>query len=151
TGLAKARGKVSVISPENGPASILVSKGNTGTSDGDQLGSFLSGLSGENFDGNTGNILGEGTSLEDGQEEIMLDQKNGGAIDNRKGERRKQIIIISTILAGLIIIAGGVLLLLVKRTGYPIAGAKKKKKKKRRRRKKKPARRRRVRKKLYRQ
>ena len=147
---AKSKGKVSVISPENGPASILISKGNNGTSEGDQPGSFLSGLSGENFDGNAGDNLGEGTSLGDSQEEIMLDQKNGGAIDNRKSERRKRIIIISTILAGLIIIVGGVLLLLVKRTGYPIAGAKKKKKKKRRRRKKKPARRRRMRKKLYR-
>ncbi|MBD5473608.1 MAG: hypothetical protein HDR20_12160 [Lachnospiraceae bacterium] len=150
TGRSKAKGKVSVISPENGPASILVSKGSNGIWDGDQPGSFLSGLSGEGFDGNTGNILGEGASLEDSQEEILLDQKNGGAIDNRKGERRKRIIIISAILAGLIIIAGGVILVIVKRTGYPIAGAKKKKKKKKRRRKKKPAKRRRVRKKVYR-
>lgn len=144
-GQAKAKGKVSVISPENGPASILVSKGNNGASDGDQPGSFLSGLSGDNFNGNAGNILGEGTSLGDDQEEIMLDQKNGGAVDNRKSERRKRIVIIGAILAGVIIIAGGVILLFVKRTGYPIAGAKKKKKKKRRRRKKKPARRSRVR------
>ncbi|MBD5395876.1 MAG: hypothetical protein HDR71_16810 [Lachnospiraceae bacterium] len=140
TGRTKAKGKVSVISPKNGPASILISKGDSKASDGDQFDSFSDGLSGDNNDGNAGKILGEGAALEDGQEEIMLDQKNGGAVDNGKSERRRRILIISAISAGVIIIAGGMILLIMKWIGYLPVGAKKKKKKKRRRRKRKPVR-----------
>lgn len=136
-GHTKAKGKVSVISPENGPSSILVSKGNNGILDGNQSDSLLSGGNGENADG----IMGSGTTLEDGSEEIMLDQENGGAADNRKGEQRKQIVIVAAA-AGMAAAAGSAIFLLIKKGSYPFAGAKKKKKRRRHRRKKRPVNRR---------
>lgn len=140
-GQAKAKGKVSVISPENGPASILVSKGDNGSSGEDQSGSLLSGINGENADGSENGILGNGTSSENGSEEILLDQENGGAVDNRKSEQWKRILIISASVVG-VVAAGSVVLLLIKKMGYPLVAAKKKKRRRRRRRKKKPVNRR---------
>lgn len=138
-GHTKAKGKVSVISPENGPSSILVSKGNNGISDGNSSDSLLSGENGENAGGSTDGIMGSGTTLEDGSEEIMLDQENGGAADNRKGEQRKQIVIVAAS-AGMAAAAGSVIFLLIKKMGYSFAGVKKKRR--RRRRKKRPVNRR---------
>lgn len=142
-GKAKAKGKVSVISPENGPASILVSKGKGGNSDENQPGSLWGGGFEEKSGGNAGDISGESTLTEDGPEEIMLDQKNGGAVDDKKSEKRKQVIMISTVLAGVVILAGGVLLLLIKMRKKYLSDTRRKKKRRRRRRRraKKPARR----------
>lgn len=127
-GQTKGNGKVNVISPENGPASILVSKDGDGQPDG-----LLGGMNGENSDGDA---WGEGNSQGNGSEEIMLDQKNGGAVDNRKNEKRKQIITFGASCAGIIAVVSGGIFLFLKRKKLVLIGAKKKKKKRRRYRKK---------------
>ena len=106
--LDKVKDKVSVISPGKGPSSIMVSGGGADSTDG-----FLSGINGENPGGAEGGLYADGTLGENGSEEILLDQENGGAVDNRKNEKRNRIIMISAILAGIIILAGGILLLVV--------------------------------------
>lgn len=127
-GQMKGNGKVNVISPENGPASILVSKDGDGQPD-----SLLGGMNGDNSDGDA---WGEGDSQGNSSEEIMLDQKNGGAVDNRKNEKRKQIITFGASCAGIIAVVSGGIFLFLKRKKLALIGAKKKKKKRRRYRKK---------------
>lgn len=129
-GQTKENGKVSVISPENGPASILVSGENSGNSSEGSLGSLFAGISGEDYGG----------SGEDGYGEILLDQENGGAVDNRKNVKRN-IIIAAGIALAVILLSGGIFFL-VNTLRMPAAGKKKRRKKKRKV-KRKPKRRRR--------
>lgn len=116
----KETGKVSVVSPENGPASIWVSGENSGNSgEGSAEGLFVG--------------ITEDSSKQDGKDgyaEIMLDQKNGGAVDSRKNVKRNIIIAAGITLAGILLT--GVIFAFVRTLRMPAAGNKKKRKKKRR-------------------
>ena len=127
----KENGKVSVVSPENGPASILVSGENSGNNGEGSLGGLFAGILGDDY------IEGG----EDVYSEILLDQENGGAVDNRKNVKRNLIIAAGIALA-VIIVTGGIFFL-VKSFSMPAAGRKKKRRKKKRKVKRKPGRRRR--------
>ena len=133
-GLDKVKDKVSVISPEKGPSSILVSGSGNG-----ELAGFDSWLDG----GNEGELFAEGAAGESNSEEILLDQKNGGAVENQKGEKRKRIILFSAIVIGVLLLAGGIILFVIKRKNQEPIRRRKRKKRRRRRRKKKPTGRRR--------
>lgn len=133
-GLDKVKDKVSVISPEKGPSSILVSGSGNG-----ELAGFDSWLDG----GNEGELFAEGAAGESNSEEILLDQKNGGAVENQKGEKRKRIILFSAIVIGILLLAGGIILFVIKRKNQEPIRRRKRKKRRRRRRKKKPTGRRR--------
>lgn len=116
----KQTGKVSVVSPENGPASILISGENSGNSGDGSAGGLFAGITGEG-------------SKQDGKDEyaeIMLDQENGGAVDGRKNLKRNVIIAAGIALAGILLT--GVIFAFVRSLRMPAAGNKKKRKKKRR-------------------
>lgn len=130
-GQVKAKGKVSVLSPEKGPASIVVSKDNALGEN--QSGSLLSGTGGENSGGNDSSVWGENASLDNGSEEILLDRKNGGAVDNRKNDLKKRILLFGTASVGVVAVAGGSIFLLLKRRDWMLAGKAGKKKRKKRR------------------
>lgn len=91
----REKGKVSVVEPKNGPASILVSK-----EDG------IRAPVGETADSPSDAAKESGT--ENGQEkaEITLDQKNGGTVKEPNEERRNRLIIITATLAGILILGG---------------------------------------------
>ncbi len=127
----KENGKVSVVSPENGPASILVSGENSGNNGEGSQGGLFAGILGDDY------IEGG----EDGYSEILLDQENGGAVDNRKNLKRNLIIAAGIALAA-IFVTGGIFLF-VKSFSMPATGRKKKRRKKKRKVKRKPGRRRR--------
>lgn len=131
--IGQAKGKVSVISPENGPESIVVSKDNAlGDNQSDSL---LSGMGGDNSGGNGNSVWGENDSLDNGSEEILLDQKNGGAVDNKKNGIGKKIVIFGGALAGSVSVVGGGIFLLAKRGDWMLPGAAKKRKRRRKKRK----------------
>lgn len=123
----KESGKVSVVSPENGPASILISGENSVNSGESGL---YAGISGEAFD----------ESKEDSYAEILLDQENGGAVDDHKNVKRKIVIAAGIALAS-VLVTGGIFFL-IKALRMPTAG-KKKRRKKRRKVKRRPKRRKR--------
>lgn len=126
----KIKDKVSVISPEKGPSSILVS-GGSGTFGEDSPEGFLSGISGEG----SGDALGG-----NGSGEILLDQENGGAVEDRKSEKSSRIITISAVLAAIASLSGvGIFFVIKGKSQIPV---RRKKKRRRRRRKKRPVRRR---------
>lgn len=96
--------KVSVVSPENGPSSIFISKGD-GTSpeslEGEGNGE------GQAEDAGGGDLLGEsgGGFPDDGSaggEEILLDRKNGGVQKTDEGNGKRVLMI-----AGIIILVAG--------------------------------------------
>lgn len=120
-GRVRAKGKVSVIAPEDGPASILVSGKESGISEGDSSQGLLAEM-----------IGAHPVEEESNSEEILLDQKSGGAIDNRKNEKRNRIIAAGIVLAGSVA-AGTGIFVFVKKKSSLLAGAKKKKRKKRKR------------------
>ncbi len=123
-GQTKETGKVSVVSPENGPASIWVEGDNKETSAGSGSGGLFAGIFGED----------SAQDGEDGSTEIMLDQEKGGAVDNRNNVKRNLIIAAGVVLA-VILLAGGIIGF-IRILRIPAAGGKKKRKKKKRKRKK---------------
>lgn len=138
-------GKVSVISPKNGPASIRVSKGEGEASAEDMPDGLVAGIEDKSFTEKLGGLIGEEHSVEVGSGEILLDQEKGGAVDNSKSERRKRIIIFVAALAGGAAVIGCMGVFLVKRAGVILAEGKRKKKRKKHRRKKKTVRKKRKR------
>lgn len=136
--LEKTKNKVSVISPENGPSGILVSKGGSGASGESPVNSFMTGADQDSAKGEgTGSVFMQGDPGETGSEEILLDQKNGGAVDNRKHGMRNRILMLCAVAAGILIPAGGIILLAAKKKKRRPEKKKGKKKKSGRRRKKK--------------
>lgn len=120
-GQARAKGKVSVIAPEDGPASILVSGKENGILEGDSSQGLLAEI-----------IGAHPAEEESNSEEILLDQKSGGAIDNRKNEKRNRLIVAGIALA-VSVAAGTGIFVFVKKKSSLLAGTKKKKRKKRKR------------------
>ncbi len=101
---AKTSGKVSVVAPEKGPSSIFVSKTEGGLTGSDGTMGSLFGEAGEssgNTEGAEGGVLAgeEGA----GGEEIKLDQKNGGVVDEKRLDKSK-LIIIGAIVAAVVIL-----------------------------------------------
>ncbi|NBJ94152.1 hypothetical protein D5281_16550 [bacterium 1xD42-62] len=133
-------GKVSVISPKNGPASILVSKGEGEASAEDMPDGLVAGIKDESLTEKLGGLFGGEYAEEDGAGEIVLDQEKGGAVDNSKSERRKRILIFGAALTGAAAVIVGIGVILVKKTGVVLADSKRKKRRKKHRRKKKNAR-----------
>lgn len=120
----KETGKVTVVSPENGPTSILVAGEDSKTGTGSSQGGLFAGISGEDYT----------QDEEGGYAEILLDQEKGGAVDTRKDAKRNFIIAAGIALAVVLLVGG--ILLLVKTLRIPAAGGKRKRKKKKRKRKK---------------
>lgn len=119
-GQVKTRGNVSVIAPEDGPSSILVSKEENTFLTGSQSGEFPEAASGDDFVQN------------ENREEILLDQENGGAVDTQKNKRKNLLVVMGAVMtAGLI--AGGVILFFIRYRGAEPARRKKRRKKKRHR------------------
>lgn len=144
---AVSGGKVSVVSPEKGPASIHIAKGK-GTSSKTSDTAGLKGLTGweevpsgddalekeGGFDGED-SVLGETVAAgsdEAGEgegEEIRLDQKRGGAIEEAHGQKWGKVLIG----IGILVLSGGLGLggfFVVKSKGS-LAGAGKKKRRRR--------------------
>ncbi len=136
--LAKTKGKVSVVSPKNGPASIRVSNGKDGIAGEDMPDGLLAGgkgNAGETEGGFGAGIFGNNNS-EDGSGEslsgeILLDQENGGAVKNKKNGKLIQVLICCAAFAGASGAAGGVAVLFLKKRRIAAAGGKRKKRKKR--------------------
>lgn len=120
---AKETGKVSIVSPENGPASILVSEGSSRINGDDSSEGLLPDITGDHL------MQDEET----GFEEIMLDQENGGAVDDQKSVKRNLMITFGAAFAAFLAV-GGVIFFLVKRKRTPVYAKKKKKKKKKKKR-----------------
>ena len=134
--LSGTKGKVSVISPKNGPASILVSKENKEASGEDMPDGLLAGADKESFGEKADGLFGRDSSEEGDSGEILLDQEKGGAVDNTKSKIRSRIILICGVSAGIVIAVGTVVILLRKnKDPMPVKGRRKKKRKKRRRKK----------------
>lgn len=141
--LSGTKGKVSVISPKNGPASIRVSKDISGdreeTSREEMPDGLLAGADKQGSGGKAGGLFGKGSQEGSESGEILLDQEKGGAVDNRKSELRSRIILICVVSAG-IVAAIAVIVLLIKRNGTaPAAVRRRKRRRKQRKKKKKPA------------
>ena len=127
---------MSVISPKNGPASILVSKENKEASGEDMPDGLLAGADKESFGEKADGLFGRDSSEEGDSGEILLDQEKGGAVDNTKSKIRSRIILICGVSAGIVIAVGTVVILLRKnKDPMPVRGRRKKKRKKRRRKK----------------
>ncbi len=97
----QAENKVSVVSPENGPASIFIAKGEedpSGGAEGEAAGEGQAKLD-EGIPGES--ISGEGEGF--AGEEILLDQKNGGVKSN-SNEKRNHVLMWSGIA---VVLAGG--------------------------------------------
>lgn len=129
-GQVKTRGNVSVVAPEDGPSSILVSK---------EENEFLTGSRQEDL---FGEAEGGESAKAENVEEIVLDQENGGAVDVQKNKTRKLLIIAGAVLAAGLIIGGCIFFFIENRDKAPVEG-KKRRKKKRRGTKRKPSERRR--------
>lgn len=95
--------KVSVVAPEDGPDSILITKeeGNTGEAGDGQGGLTLSGQGSFTQDGSEGGA-GENT------DEIKLDKKNGGAVEKKKGGKISKLIIAGASAAFLAVLGIGI-------------------------------------------
>lgn len=138
--LPGTRGKVSVISPKNGPSGILVSK-EKGEAAGEEMpDGLLAGREEGSLSEKAGGIFGKDTSQESDSGEILLDQEKGGAVEDRKKEARSRIIRIISFIAAIaagVTAAGTVAVLLIKKgQGAPAAERRKKKRKKRKGKKK---------------
>lgn len=108
--LSRPENKVSVVSPANGPSSIHIAKGDqsssgrgSGTESGEGWADFGQESSGTGFSDGTGEEISGGEGA--GGDEILLDQKEGGA---RKESltKRNRILRIAGIIAGFSGVAG---------------------------------------------
>lgn len=144
TGEKWASSAVSVVSPEKGPASIYVSKGK-GSSTGASGAAGVKDLTGweqvsagedtfgngaDGFDTESGapEEAGDTGTGDDAGEEIRLDQKNGGAVDDSSNGLRNKVLVG----AGIAVAAGGLGLggFFAVKAGGGVGGAAKKRRRK---------------------
>ena len=104
--LSRPENKVSVVSPEKGPASIFVAKGVEGSYDDTQGKESIEGQP-EDTEGVLGDVGEDLSDQEEGTEgeEILLDQKDGG-VKTDSSEKRNRILKVAGIAIALVVCVG---------------------------------------------